>query len=313
MNSELQNQKYIINNKNEKKDEKLNENKNIKNNSDVKNKNDNYNNSADIPEENYRLFISKRSYSCKINEPKNRKFPKNDDINLNLNNKFMYLKTPQIKPQKGQLIIKPINIGSISSSKKKSRFNLLNVDNDNMKDIISEGENEESNECSFDSSEMTVEEEEVKENSDKENNDKDQIGQNIENLNINEIVISKLKSEKQKFSKNEESKIEEENDDDDYDEKGQISLKNLRKGMIQSKRKFSKNDNDMFSKIDNNLNEKYKKYKEDILMGNKDENESNGFKLHKTVGFGQSHRKSCLPILDFLRKNSMTGIKIKNN
>ena len=105
MESELPNQKLIINNKIEKKEEILNKEKNIINKNSNKNQNNDYNELVNEQEENLRLFITKRSYSCKINEPKNRKFLKNDEINLNLNNKFMYLKTPQIKPQKGMVSI----------------------------------------------------------------------------------------------------------------------------------------------------------------------------------------------------------------
>ena len=122
MDSELQNQNLIINNINEKKFENSNEDKNIIIKSGDKIKKDDYNNLTNRQEENYELYIAKRSYSCKINEPKNRKFSKNDDISLNLNKKFKDLKTPQIKPQKRQIIIAPINIGSISSSKKKIKI-----------------------------------------------------------------------------------------------------------------------------------------------------------------------------------------------
>ena len=308
MDSELQNQNLIINNINEKKSENSNEDKNIIIKSEEKIKKNDYNNLTNRQEENYELYIAKRSYSCRIKEPKNRKFSKTDDINLNLNKKFMYLKTPQIKPKKGQIIIKPINIGSISSSKKKARFSLLNNDNDNIKEIISEGENEESS-ISYDSSSMSEEEEEIKDNHEDENFENDGFEENEKNLNVNELMVQKLKSENTKFSK-EENKIDEEEDDDDYNEKGEISLKNLRRGMIQSKKIFLKNENDIFNKIDNNLIEKFKKYKADILMSN--ENEKIGFQLHKTVGFGQNHRKNCLPILEFLRKNSSKGLEINN-
>ena len=307
MDSELQNQNLIINNINEKKPENSNEDKNIIIKSEEKIKQNDYKKFTNRQEENYELYIAKRSYSCRINEPKNRKFSKNDDICLNLNKKFMYLKTPQIKPQKGQIIIAPLNIGSISSSKKKPRFNLLNNDNDEIKEIISEGENEESS-ISYDSSSMSEEEEEIKDNNEDENFENYKFEENEKNLNVDELKLQKLKSENTKFSK-EENKINEEGDDD-YNEKGEISLKNLRRGMIQSKKIFLKNENDIFNKIDNNLIEKLKKYKADILMSN--ENEKIGFQLHKTVGFGQNHRKNCLPILEFLRKNSSKGLEVKN-
>ena len=54
------------------------------------------------------------------------------------------------------------------------------------------------------------------------------------------------------------------------------------------------------NKIDNNLIEQCQKFREDILIGN----EQIDFQLHKTTGFGQTHSKKTLPILDYLRQNS---------
>lgn len=250
-------------------------------------------------EETYNInYVTKRSYSCRINEPKNKNFSEGDDIKINLNKKFLYLKTPQIKPKKSTLNPVPINIGSISCSTKKSKYNLLNNDNDNIiNDIISEGDNEESNEMSLDSSSDMTLGEEVKD--DDENID-------IENFDINEnynhendLIINKLNTEKKKISEITEFKIIEENDD--FDENGQLSLKNIRKEMMQSKKIFLKNDKDIFNRIDNNLTEQYLKLKEDILMGNEP---TLALQLHKTTGFGQTRPKKALPILEFLRQNS---------
>ena len=109
----------------------------------------------------------------------------------------------------------------------------------------------------------------------------------------------------------EDYKIEEENDDD-FDEFGKISLKNLRKGMIQSKKLFLKNDNDIINRIDRKMSEQeqFKKYKDDILKG--DENVQNGKQFHKTTDFAQANRKNGCPILEFLKKNSSSGIVVKN-
>ena len=92
---------------------------------------------------------------------------------------------------------------------------------------------------------------------------------------------------------------------DDFDENGQLSLKNIRKEMMQSKKIFLKNDRDIFNRIDNNMVEHLQKFKEDILMGNVP---SLSLQLHKTTGFGQAHPKKALPILEFLRKNSSKQI-----
>ena len=287
--------------------QELKENKNLNNISIEQKKENEYFNLNNGQEDNNNLYyIAKRSYSCRINETKNKNFVNKEDIKINLNNKFMYLKTPQLKPKKSQLNPTPINLGSISCVKKKSRYNLLNNSNNNIiKDIISEGENEDSNEFSSDSSSNFTGGEEIKDN--QENSLIDNIDNNENDLK--EFPFKKLKTENAKYEKDENNKIEEENDD--FDENGLMSLKNIRKDMIQSKRKFSKNDNDIFNKIDNNLIEQYKKYKEDILMGNEEEQIER--KLHKTTGFPQARNRNGLPILEFLKKNSSTGIKLKNN
>ena len=257
-------------------------------------------------DENLNLnYTNKRSYSCRINEPKNKNFSGGDEIKLNLNKKFLYLKTPQIKPKKSTLNPAPINIGSISCSSKKSKLNLLiNDDNNIIDDVISEGDNEESFEPSNSSSDF-LEGEEKKNN---EINDDDYYD-DYENIDIdnekekekekeNQLIIEKLKSDIKKIAETSEFTIKEENDF--YDEKGHLSLKDMRKEMILSKKIFSKNERDIDNKIDNNLIEQCQKFREDILIGN----EQIGMQLHKTTGFGQTHSKKTLPILEYLKKNS---------
>ena len=250
-------------------------------------------------EDNYNInYVTKRSYSCRINEPKNKNFSEGDDIKMNLNKKFLYLKTPQIKPKKSKLNPIPINIGSISCSIKKSKYNLLDNDNDNIiNDIISEGDNEESNEMSLDSSSDLTLGEEVKDNEDNIEIENFEINEN--DNHVNNLIIKNVKSEKKIMPEISQFKIIEENDD--FDENGQLSLKNIRKEMMQSKKIFLKNDKDIFNRIDNNLVEHLQKFKEDILMGNEP---TLSLQLHKTTGFGQAHPKKALPILEFLRKNS---------
>ena len=308
MESTKNNDNNLIKN-NKEKVEEIKENKDIYN-SIEKNKNNIDYDINNGQEENYNLlYFAKRSYSCKINGPKNKNFP-NEEIKLNLNSKFKYLKTPQIKPKKSQLNPKPINIGSISTSKKRSRFKDISKELDIINDIISEGENEESNELSSDSSSVITDDEEIKVNQE------NKIEKEIDNENEKVIVEknninSKIKSEKLKLVQEEDYKIEEENDDD-FDEFGKISLKNLRKGMIQSKKLFLKNDNDIINRIDRKMSEQeqFKKYKDDILKG--EENVQNGKQFHKTTGFAQANRKNGCPILEFLKKNSSSGIVVKN-
>ena len=258
-------------------------------------------------DENLNLnYTNKRSYSCKINEPKNKNFSGGDEIKLNLTKKFLYLKTPQIKPKKSTLNPAPINIGSISCCSKKSKLNLLiNDDNNIIDDVISEGDNEESIGPSNSSSDVSDDEE----NKNNEINDYDNFDDDYENIDNdndnknekekeNQLIIERLKSDIKKIAETSEFTIKEENDF--YDEKGHLSLKDMRKEMILSKKIFSKNERDIDNKIDNNLIEQCQKFREDILIGN----EQIGMQLHKTTGFGQTHSKKTLPILEYLKKNS---------
>jgi hypothetical protein len=249
-------------------------------------------------------YNPRRSYSCRINEPKNKDFSNNDEIKLNLNKKFLILKTPQIKPKKGLLNPVPMNLGSISCTKTKSKYNLLNEKMGVINDIISEGENEESNELSLDSSSVYSEnEEDIKETSDNNSllSDKEENNTNIDN----KLSLKKYKSQLTKTGKNVNT-IDEENDD--YDVDGKISLKNIKKTMIISKKIFLKNNKDYFDIIDKLYFSQYQKLKEKILIG--EENEENERKFHKTTGFGQIHRKYN-PILEYLKTNSKS--EIKNN
>ena len=255
-------------------------------------------------DENLNLnYTNKRSYSCRINEPKNKNFSGGDEIKLNLNKKFLYLKTPQIKPKKSTLNPAPINIGSISCCSKKSKLNLLINDNNNVfDDVISEGDNEESIEPSNSSSDLSDDEEnknnEINDYDDYDDYENIDIDNNNEKEKENQLIIEKLKSDIKKIAETSEFTIKEENDF--YDEKGHLSLKDMRKEMILSKKIFSKNERDIDNKIDNNLIEQCQKFREDILIGN----EQIDFQLHKTTGFGQTHSKKTLPILDYLRQNS---------
>ena len=255
-------------------------------------------------DENLNLnYTNKRSYSCRINEPKNKNFSGGDEIKLNLNKKFLYLKTPQIKPKKSTLNPAPINIGSISCSSKKSKLNLLINDNNNVfDDVISEGDNEESIEPSNSSSDLSDDEEnknnEINDYDDYDDYENIDIDNNKEKEKENQLIIEKLKSDIKKIAETSEFTIKEENDF--YDEKGHLSLKDMRKEMILSKKIFSKNERDIEIKLDNNLFEQCQKFREDILIGN----EQIGLQLHKTTGFGQAHSKKILPILECLKQNS---------
>ena len=213
---------------------------------------------------------SKRSYSCKIIDQKKKKFSGAEEIKMNITKKLNCLKTPQIKPKKGKLNPIPINIGVM---KKNSRFKPIkgddnvdtNIFNDNLKD---------------------------------DNNINNNINEENEELN-NEYCLMKIRSENKIFSLA-DKKIKEENEDD-FNEEGNIILKNLRKTMFRTKKSFLKNDKDYFNVINYALNEKIGKYKEDILMPKLQKKE----KFHNTISFTKSKAKNNeISILEFLRKKS---------
>ena len=227
-------------------------------------------------EEDY-YYNSKRSYSCKVGDSKNKKFIYNiDEIKLNIDNKLKYLKTPKIRPKKSHLIPKPIDLGFTSCSNKKSKFNLINDENI----ILSEGE------------------ESLKDNSSDSMSNNDDEKENIRNLNI--IKDISIKNENNNNNNN-NNKIEEENDE--YNEDGELVLKKLRKNLMQSKKTILKNIKKN-NEFDNFLKEKYNTFKENVLNQNeKEEDEEVPKNLCKTIGFTKDKNKN-LPILDFLRKNS---------
>ena len=95
------------------------------------------------------------------------------------------------------------------------------------------------------------------------------------------------------------NEIREENEED-FNENGDLLLKNLRKKMFEIKRCFLRNNKDLFNINDDILNEKYKKFKEDILMQDKQKQEE---KFHNTISFLKP-KSNGISILEFLRKNS---------
>ena len=272
-----------------KKEEKLDNEMNLSNKKKDFKMNVNISNEKD---EDLSLYYNqKRSHSCIINEPKNKCFEyNNDEIKLNLNKKLLYLKTPQLKPKKSSLIPQPINLGSIPFCAKKSKYG---INEGNI--IVSEGEEEESNEYSSDS-DISIEYAE-KENSKYKSNEIEYLVENnnkdLNNTN-NNINIKEVKP----------FQIEEENDE--YDKNGNLELKKFRRNMIQSKKLISKDIKNV-NKFENLLMERYKKYKEFILKDNVGE-ETPQY-LYNSTGFRPSLQDKELPILDFLRKNSF---KIKN-
>jgi hypothetical protein len=247
----------------------------------------------EIDDKMYEMFNahSKRSYSCRINEQKKKKFSGCEEMKLNLNKKYVYLKTPQLKPKKCELKPIPINIGFV---RKTSRFKSINDDGDMdqniFNEIVSEGENEEiSNKESSDSDSDFDEENNLKYNN---------VINNQENIDLFEKFGNlKLHSENKIYTLK-ENKIEEENDND-YNENGNLILKNVRRKLFETKKNFLKKDKDYFEITNQTLNEKFKKYKEDILMPKTEQT------FHNTISFSNSiAKKNEISILEFLRKKS---------
>ena len=254
---------------------------------------------------------NKRSYSCKVNEQNIKKFSGCDEISLNLNKKYNFLKTPSLKPKKSHINPAPINIGN--AIRKGSRFKPLNdddsIDKNIFNDIISEGEKEVSNKDSSNSSSDSDDKEEEKDNGEININNIHNKDDNFENEQNNhdindEFSLLKLHSENRIFSLS-DYKIKEENEDE-YNEKGNLMLKNVRKKMFHTKKTFLKNDKDNFDITNQVLDEKYKKYKEDILMPKKQVN------FHNTISFTKP-KNNGVSILEFLRKkSSIDKTKIEN-
>jgi len=252
---------------------------------------------------------NKRSYSCKVNEQAVKKFSGCDEIRLNISKKYNILKTPSLKPKKSDLNPAPINIGN--AIRKASRFKPLNdddsIDKEIFNDIISEGEKEVSHKDSSLSSSDIDDKEEEKDNVEINNHKNDD--NKFENVQINddindEFALMKLHSENKIFSLS-ENKIKEENEDE-FNEKGNLMLKNVRKKMFHTKKTFLKNDKDIFDITNQALDEKYKKYKEDILMPKKQSS------FHNTISFTKP-KNNGISILEFLRKNSSIDKTKANN
>jgi len=252
---------------------------------------------------------NKRSYSCKVNEQAVKKFSGCDEIRLNISKKYNILKTPSLKPKKSDLNPAPINIGN--AIRKASRFKPLNdddsIDKEIFNDIISEGEKEVSHKDSSLSSSEIVDKEEEKDNVEINNHKNDD--NKFENVQINddindEFALMKIHSENKIFSLS-ENKIKEENEDE-FNEKGNLMLKNVRKKMFHTKKTFLKNDKDIFDITNQALDEKYKKYKEDILMPKKQSS------FHNTISFTKP-KNNGISILEFLRKNSSIDKTKANN
>ena len=256
-----------------------------------------------------------------------------------------YLKTPQVmvpklRPQKSSLNPTPLKLNPFSL--KSSKLNIINEENIILSEREEESENSESSSSSssfFSEEEENIEnineeeieyEEEKEEIEEKEEEEKEEEKEEIKEKDENiEIKKDEIKSDNKPNigilgclikNKNENGikkniKVECEDEglyenriiENKKEENDQLSLKEIRKNMKEEKKSFKKKNKDMFSIIDNNIKNNYKKFKEDVLDEEKIEEE---IKINNN-DINDKNRHNCCPILDFYAKNSKL-LKSKN-
>jgi len=229
-------------------------------------------------------LFSKRSYSCRFNEEKKSKLKFIEDIKLDTN-KINYLRTPKVKLLKSKSIPTPLDIGTISLKSKKAMIS--KVDNDNLHQIISEGENENLSE-------------DGEEDSSSDNNENENF---VENDKILTQLYNQRCKNEQKCKEDEEMKNDGKKNDDYH---GDLpSLKILRKNMMNYPKNYiHKNENDDFYDLGN---KDYQKYKKKILS----ETES-VIKNESSYKSGFLKPIDNFPILSFLKNRNNDEIKVQN-
>ena len=230
-----------------------------------------------------------------------------------------YLKTPQVmvprlRPQKGKLNPTPLKLSSISLN--SSKLNSIKEESVTLSEREEESENSESSSSSFFSEEekeekhdiiheveedIEEEKEEAKEEEKEIKNDhieEEQKSKNKEKNNeiypINDI-LGNLKKEKDKviieeIDKNKEKEFEDNIIEDILEENEQVNLMEVRKYMKKERKSLMKKKKGIFNIIDENINNNYKKFKEDVLNDN-----------NKTCDIDNPPK--CFPILDFYANN----------
>lgn len=245
-----------------------------------------------------------------------------------------YLKTPQVmvprlRPQKRFLNPTPLKLNPFSL--KSNKLNIINEENIILSEHEEESEHSESSSSSdsFSDIENSKEEEEEKNENEEnkieeemeEDKDEEKKDENInQEVKKNDIklsigILGCLMKEKNK----EESKFEEKNEDeekkDNYDniyknkiiedkakENEQLSLKEIRKNMKEAKKTFKKKNKDVFNLIDSNIKNHFKKFKEDVL--DEEKNDDDIYNNEKDEINEVKNTQKCCPILDFYIKNS---------
>lgn len=243
-----------------------------------------------------------------------------------------YLKTPQVmvprlRPQKGKLNPTPLKLSSISL--KPTKLNSIAEENAVQSEREEDSENSESSSSSFidddkegeekddkngiiheveedNEEEKEEEKEETKEEKEEEpKEEKDEIAEEDKGNKIEDndpfcgILGTLKKAEiKKEEDKNEEKAVEEKSIDENiFEENDEISLMEIRKYMKKERKSFWKKKKDIFEVMDSNIKNNYKKFKEDVLDEEKNNNDDTENKDSSDIP------QKCCPILDFYVKN----------
>ena len=237
---------------------------------------------------------------------------------------------PRLRPQKPSLNPTPLKLNRFSL--KPSKLNLIKEEN--LSEREEESENSENSESPSSSSSFLSDESEEKEQKEedeivnediieekdeekeeeekKEENNNEEIKEDNNKQSIGILgCLIKEKNNKEKEIENEEKekdKIDENNlfenkiNEEKNEENDILSLKERRKNMRKDKKSFHIKKKDVFSIIDLNIKNNYKKFKEDVL----DEEKNND----EIILNNENNTTKCCPILDFYIKRS-TIVKAK--
>ena len=245
-----------------------------------------------------------------------------------------YLKTPQVmvprlRPQKRSLNPTPLKLNPFSL--KSNKLNIINEENIILSEHEEESEHSESSSSSdsFSDIENSKEEEEEKNENEEnkieeemeEDKDEEKKDENInQEVKKNDIKLSigilgclmkEKNKEESKFEEKNEDEEKKDNDDNIYKNKiiedkakenEQLSLKEIRKNMKEAKKTFKKKNKDVFNLIDSNIKNHFKKFKEDVL--DEEKNDDDIYNNEKDEINEVKNTQKCCPILDFYIKNS---------
>ena len=245
-----------------------------------------------------------------------------------------YLKTPQVmvprlRPQKRSLNPTPLKLNPFSL--KSNKLNIINEENIILSEHEEESEHSESSSSSDSFSDIENNKEEEEEKNENEENkieeemeeDKDEekkdenINQEVKKNDIKPSIgilgclMKEKNKEESKFEEKNEDEEKKDNDDNIYKNKiiedkakenEQLSLKEIRKNMKEAKKTFKRKNKDVFNLIDSNIKNHFKKFKEDVL--DEEKNDDDIYNNEKDEINEVKNTQKCCPILDFYIKNS---------